>query len=389
MSTMVTESLRYHRVREDIAEWIAGNKFGPEGRLPPERVLAEQFKMNRRTVRRALADLVAEGMLYKQPRAGCFVRPVRHSAVRRVRAERQGLVISVPLSRTFDEFLNEPAGIARDYLRGIADAARENGATVEFQFVPRQRHAAYMLDLVEQDPPHGIILYDAGNPHLRHVIKRVVERKIPYIAFQPENSLSWEKIRKLGLNYVTTDQQGGLHQMIMHLVGLGHQRIAYWEQKETASPRQAGFRQAMKEAGLELDESLVERHFDFNTPCVTALRSLIERGVTALATASDYIAMKAISDARSSGIDIPNDLSVTGFDDNPAAATTSPPLTTIAVDRFETGRQMALALVEQHRHPGKDKEYQFNMPARLVVRQSTREINHSDLMDPTARCGGH
>lgn len=388
MPGVTTQPLRYQEAREAIAQWISAGKVGPEGRLPPERVLAEQFEMNRRTVRRALADLVAEGVLYKQARAGCFVRPERPSAVRRVRAVRRGLVISVPLSRTFEDFVQEPAGIAREYLRGIADAGREHGAVVEFQFVPPERHLNYMLDLIEQDPPHGMILYGAGDPKLAGVTERVIKRGIPYIAFQPEKRLSWSKIRKLGLNFVTTDQQDGLRLATAHLIGLGHQRIAYWEKSEDDSPRQMGFRQAMKAAGLDVDESMVEEHFDFGSSCVPALRSLIERGVTALATASDYIAMQVLREARSAGIEVPGRLSVTGYDNNPMADQISPPLTTIAVDRYETGRQMALALVQQHRHPGKSNQYQIITPARLVVRQSTQTNNHSGLMGHPARCGG-
>jgi LacI family transcriptional regulator len=117
-----------------------------------------------------------------------------------------------------------------------------------------------------------------------------------------------------------------------------------------------------------------------------ALRSLIERGVSALATSSDYIAMKVLREAESAGIEIPGQLSVTGFDNNPMSGETSPPLTTVAVDRYETGRQMALALVEQHRNPGNDMKYQYKMPVRLVVRQSTNTKNNSVLMDHFA-CG--
>lgn len=382
MPTSTTKPLRYQQARETIANWIASEKFGDEGRLPPERILAENFDMNRRTVRRALADLVAEGVLYKQARAGCFVRPTRPSARRRIRVGRLGLVICVPLSRTFEEFVSEPDGIAREYLRGIAEAGRENNAVVEFQFVPPERHVAYLQDMVEQDRPHGIVLYDVGSSRLRSVIQRIIETNIPYVAYQPERSLSWETIRKLNLNYVTVDQQSGVGQAAGHLIGLGHRRIAYWEHRHTISSRLNGYRQAMRSAGIEIDELLIDRDFDFSNPSGKKLLSLIESGVTALVTSSDYIAMKVLADARVIGIDIPGRLSVTGFDNNPAAAKTSPPLTTAAVDRYRTGRAIAEALAAQHRHPDANQRHQIMTPVELAVRSSTASVGQLQVRNP-------
>jgi DNA-binding LacI/PurR family transcriptional regulator len=360
----------YYRLKE-LLKGEVERDFEPNQRFYSVRELAGRHGVSAITVTRTVREMVEEGYLYARQGKGTFVSPRRTNRGARAR---RGLVISIPLTRTLDEVLLEPEGIGRDYLRGIADAGRENGAVVEFQLVPIKQTFDFILDLIERDGPNGVILYGSRDPVYPRLIDRAIDRGIAYVAFQPERGMTWDQVQRLNLNYVTTDQQEGLRQVTAHLIDLGHRRIAYWQHVRTGFTRLAGFRQAMATAGLEIEADLIQRDFDFDVPCLGALRGLIDQGVTALVTASDFIAMKVLREATEGGIEIPEQLSVTGFDDNPAAAHLSPPLTTVSVERYRTGREVAMALIRQHREPESNERHQILTPTRLVVRESTRKI---------------
>lgn len=357
------------RLRDELEQ-----HFQPNQRFHSVRELTRLHGVSTTTATRTLRELVADGYLYGRQRQGMFVRP---KGRRRVKPVEQVFTLSLPLPQPLDEVLLQPDSVLKDYLRGIADAGREGGAAVELQFVPFSRHMEFNRALIEREAPTGVILYGWKGPEFLPLLERAIERAIPYVVVQPERALSWEEIERLKLNYVTIDQQAGIRSATVHLADLGHRHIAYWQHPRTAPARLTGYLQGMVAAGLSVDEAGINRDFDFDVSCISALRGLIDHGVTALVTASDFIAMQVLKEAAASGIDIPDRLSVTGFDDNPVAGSQRPPLTTVAVDRYRTGREAALSLIQQYQHPNAGKRYQVSTPTKLVVRRSTTMISNS------------
>jgi len=67
----------YVRIRDHIAGLIEAGALAPGAKLPPERVLQEQFKVTRNTVRQALIQLETEGLAYRERRRGWFISPPR------------------------------------------------------------------------------------------------------------------------------------------------------------------------------------------------------------------------------------------------------------------------------------------------------------------------
>jgi LacI family transcriptional regulator len=119
-----------------------------------------------------------------------------------------------------------------------------------------------------------------------------------------------------------------------HLLGLGHERIAFAGGPETSSCGQArlhGYLAAMSQAGLHVEPNLVS-HGPFVTATgVSEGRRLLalERPPTAVFAANDAIAVGVIEAARLRGLAVPADLSVVGFDDTFLAESSTPPLTTV------------------------------------------------------------
>jgi LacI family transcriptional regulator len=181
--------------------------------------------------------------------------------------------------------------------------------------------------------------------------------------------------------YVRHDDQAGGYQIMQHLIDLGHTRIGIIDvpahTNHGVSYRAAGIRMAAEAAGLDYD-TLPVLHGDWSiqSGAVCAAKLLDEHPhLTALLCHNDRMAIGAIQQAREIGRRVPEDLTVTGYDDIPTAAVFSPPLTTISQRAFEQGHLGAQMLFEVL--DGRQPDPVELAPA-LLVRQSSRPVPKMD-----------
>ncbi len=136
--------------------------------------------------------------------------------------------------------------------------------------------------------------------------------------------------------WVETRHEEGMTAVVEHLAELGHRRIAFLggpASLEHVQARRAQWAFAMAAAGLSAEA------------IVPSARDAFEAGVSAVACTSDVLAMTVLAEAARRGLDVPGDLSVTGFDDSPLAALSTPALTSVRVDYAEFGAAAANALL--------------------------------------------
>jgi DNA-binding LacI/PurR family transcriptional regulator len=134
--------------------------------------------------------------------------------------------------------------------------------------------------------------------------------------------------------------------------------------------RYAGYRTALAGAGIEEDPALVAEGDFTEAGGGAAMAALLERApdLDAVFVASDPMAVGALRVLRASGRSVPGDVAVVGFDDAPAAATSDPPLTTVAQPLGEMTALMTELLMQQVEG---DEEVRVRVcPTRLVVRES-------------------
>jgi DNA-binding LacI/PurR family transcriptional regulator len=166
--------------------------------------------------------------------------------------------------------------------------------------------------------------------------------------------------------WVETDHARGMTTAVEHLVGLGHQRVAFLgglAEHEHVQARLGRWHQALTAARLRPGEVV-----NAGEPAGAAARAL-DSGATAVACTSDVLAMAVVAAARERGLSVPGDVSVTGFDDSPLAALAHPPLTSVRVDYAEFGAAAAAALlaaIAGEPAPGYEPPQ-----AELIVRAST------------------
>jgi DNA-binding LacI/PurR family transcriptional regulator len=174
-----------------------------------------------------------------------------------------------------------------------------------------------------------------------------------------------------GAWYVDADNTGGARTAVSHLVRCGRRRVATIAGPRDMSPgidRLTGYREVMDGAGL----SGLVGYGDFSLASGEhAMTRLLERrpDLDAVFAASDLMAAGALRALRRAGRRVPADVAVVGFDDDPIAQHTLPPLTTIRQPVEEQGAAMArqvMALIEHRSAPPSESE----LPTSLVQRES-------------------
>jgi DNA-binding LacI/PurR family transcriptional regulator len=171
---------------------------------------------------------------------------------------------------------------------------------------------------------------------------------------------------------VMVDDRAGVAGAVAHLLALGHRRIAYVGGTDGyvhAASRREAWRHTLEAAGVAPGPELVG---DFTGPggaaATRALLALPDRP-TAVVYANDLMAVAGMGVALSQGLELPDDLSVVGFDDIALAAHVVPALTTVGQDAEAWGRAAAEALLAVGRgEPVGDLSL---APAQLVIRSST------------------
>ncbi len=190
---------------------------------------------------------------------------------------------------------------------------------------------------------------------------------VPVVAIDPHYGPNW-------LPTIDCDSFGGARSATQHLIDLGHTRIAFLggrKELDSSQLREAGFREAMRSAGIAVDDELVrDSRYDPDVAYAVCDHLLaLPEPPTAIFAANDVTAMRAIAAAQARGLAVPADLSVVGFDDIPDATLSSPPLTTVRQplqDMGEAAMRMLLDILH-----GKEHVQHVRMDTEFVVRAST------------------
>jgi LacI family transcriptional regulator len=176
---------------------------------------------------------------------------------------------------------------------------------------------------------------------------------------------------------VAADNVGGAERAVEYLVANGHREIAILGTEPGAFPsiqqRRRGYDQVVTEAGLA-GHYIDTPYWPPESAAEVGVAYLVSHPeITALFCANDDVAVALMQAARQSGISVPDQVSVVGFDDIDLAGFVSPALTTMAVDKLGMGR-IAVSLLSHRLELEKDCVTQTLVRPQLVARQSVRQI---------------
>lgn len=300
--------------------------------------------------------------------AGLGYRP--SPLARRLMARRTGQIGLVIPQRIHEVFVNP---FMSELVSGIGEACDEEGLSLVI-VPPRGGSLAKAVNDALVD---GLILLglNPGHPDLADVRRT----GLPVVALDVEG---WDDV-----DVVSIDDASGAREAAAHLYALGHRRPAvlliapYVDTPGTARRGISGRRLAGIRAGFGLDAEQDENEevaLRLGAAAVSeqggrdAFRALWAFGLpTSVMAMSDITAIGVMAAAADAGMRIPDDLSVTGFDDVPAAGWTTPGLTTVQQPIRSKGREAAKRLVAGIGAGDGARPSALRLPTRLIIRGST------------------
>jgi len=174
----------------------------------------------------------------------------------------------------------------------------------------------------------------------------------------------------------------GARSAVSHLIGLGHRRIAYIGDQlgyQSDVERFAGYQQALEAARIRSSPELVVHGDGMPEAAMRAMDTLLAlpHPPTAVCCYNDMSAFGAMRSICMHGLRVPEDISVTGFDDLFLASYTNPPLTTVRQPMRRMGQlamEHLLMLMS-----GEESVVQIKVPADLIVRESTARVRDREV----------
>ena len=174
--------------------------------------------------------------------------------------------------------------------------------------------------------------------------------------------------------YLDVDGTAGIREATHHLINLGHRRIAIVLPPENlmfTHYRRLGFEEAMTEAGLSIEKTLVEFGDLTERSGYEIGRTFLVRDgpPTAIIACNDLMALGVISAAQGLGLTVGRDVAVVGFDDVSLAAHSHPPLTTVRQPIYEIGQRVCHMLIRLIEGETLEERHVILSP-QLIVRES-------------------
>ena len=252
--------------------------------------------------------------------------------------------------------------------RGIEDRAEEKGYSVFLCNTnwEQEREAKY-LSLLRKKRVDGIILAPVSNKS--PLEKGFYDRSMPLVFVS-------EVRRGMGKSYVAIDNVHGGYIATRHLIHKGYRRIGFFgaaQDELTSEERYQGYKRALREAGLREYKKFV-RFGDYSTNTGNRLiTGMIKKGdyPDAVFAVNDLFALSVMQGILGSGLNIPRDIAVIGFDDIPFASFPEIRLTTVAQPKYQMGRIAADLLLEQIYEKSGAEKKEIILETELIERGTT------------------
>ena len=175
---------------------------------------------------------------------------------------------------------------------------------------------------------------------------------------------------------LAVDYESAVKELVAHLVGFGHRRIAYVSGPALSyanEQRAQGLSEVAREVA-ELEIVTIAAGSSMQDGYVAA-DEVLDTGATAAIAFNDLVALGLLSRLREVGVEVPGQLSIVGMDDIPLARFAAPPLTTMSVPRIEIGRQAWDRL--RHELDGETNDSVLFYRPTLVARESSGPASHA------------
>ena len=251
--------------------------------------------------------------------------------------------------------------------RGVEDAASAAGFSVVYCNTDEsETEEEKYIQILAQKQVDGVLLVPACNTPKSvkflqskdiHVV--LLDRNVPGV----QNDV------------VRCDSQAGAYELIKYLISLGHSRITAITGPQgisTAEDRVIGYRQALAEAGLANNARIYYGAFTQASGYELALQALAaEDHPTALFGANNFISIGIMKALRDTGVEVPGEVAIVGFDDLPTALIVDPFLTVVAQPAYEMGQKATELLLTRLLGNAPEPFQEIVLPTEIIKRRSS------------------
>ena len=358
--------MKYLEIYQSLKKSITGREFDPLHRIPGEPELCRRFGTARNTIRQALALLQNEGLIEKRKCKGTFItkRAARKTGV-------IGLLVPNYSTSTFfsslkAELTKSASKLGYKIKLETANPGSEPDAAIGMRNAAR-RLATQRVEGVIFRPHLEVNLICANN----EVLKIFKNSETPVVLIDSDVSARPERS---DCDLVAVDNVSGGRRIAAHLLDTGRKRLAFMmsglEIGSNANWENRLFGIAGEIAVRGLDEGVGTLRFPPDD--LESLRELFrsKRRPDAIACGNDRTAAVLTESLKAIGKRVPEDVSVTGFDDESFARSSVPPLTTIRQPTALIAKTALKTLLARIRYPQNDHK-EILLDAPLIIRKST------------------
>ncbi|MHC5248774.1 GntR family transcriptional regulator [Enterococcus sp. LJL90] len=340
----------YQTILNDLKEKILSGTLQPGSQVPTEKELSDSYQVSRITSKRALTELEQLGLIERTRGKGSFVKKTTQKKIITKR-----ILFLLPFSNDLS------LGNFSEGLLPIVQAEKFEVMMTNFDFL-MSHHANEITQEFD-----GLIYYaDDENQHL-DLLFELSLKQFPTIILD-------KQLHDLNLPAIYSDNLAGGQVACDYLIALGHQKIAYIfgndRLPQSTRQRYLGYIRSTSEHQLSFHTTLEDQRATLNN----LLEYVTTNQITALVCENDLVAIEAMRILKQGGLQLPEELSVIGFDNIQAAALVDPSLTTISQNFKEIGALAGQALITwitTSQVPVSQK-----VAIHLITRQSTKELIH-------------
>ncbi|RPF53342.1 LacI family DNA-binding transcriptional regulator [Aquisalibacillus elongatus] len=241
------------------------------------------------------------------------------------------------------------------------------------------------------DHNYNILLCETdSNPERENIYFDLVRKKMADGIISMDPAVNIDTLKELSKNhaiiqcseyslegnipYVTIDNEDAAYRAVKHLIKLGHEKIALFNSNEKylyARQRKDGYVKALEEFGIQVNPDYMlytdQLGFEQGIQATKKVMSLKDRP-TAIFSVSDLLAIGALKELNNTGVEVPDEVALIGFDNIDFSNMTHPTLTTIAQPMYQMGTVASTMLINKIN--GEDVENKF-LNHELLIREST------------------
>lgn len=355
---------RHQMIEEDIKEKILTGQFEVEEKLPTESELMKEYDAGRSTVRRAIGDLENKNFVYRIQGSGMFVNNWKSSNQRQTKKS--------PIIGVITTYIGDY--IFPRIINGIDQVISEKRYTLLLANTHNdpERERRELITLLDNNVSGLIIEPTQSNLESPNIdlYEQMKKFKIPAVFINA-------KYPNVDSYSITTNDKSGVRKLTSYLMSQGHKSIlgVFQVDDHQGTGRMLGYIQAYQEhASIDFENNILMYQSNDNPKKVLGrikehLNST--NPPTAIVCYNDQLAISVIEMVKSMGLSIPEDISITGFDDYEISKYISPSITTMTHAKEKMGVDAANLLVKlMEGEKGESIVYE----SEIVVRESVRRI---------------